>query len=226
MRGTTFCHAFEFLGLPGGRAPEGRVVWLVGAYRAGARNRPRDSSGPGGGEPGGSRCGATPPAGGGNSGQSPHTTAARERAWPSIRPTPWSFTKATLPLHPNGMRFWAWDHKGNQIAVREYYSIGGGFIVTADDAAIAVTKPNTEGYAFPQQLLAHCHATGSSISRAVLEHEMAQRPEREILARLARIWGTMQDCVARGCQESGVLPGGLQVAAPGTAALSGTPQAA
>src|SRR5438552_1966614 len=37
--------------------------------------------------------------------------------------------KLTLPLHPNGMRFVALGEDGAEIARREYYSVGGGFVV-------------------------------------------------------------------------------------------------
>ncbi|KAI8388154.1 L-serine ammonia-lyase [Radiomyces spectabilis] len=35
----------------------------------------------------------------------------------------------TLPQHPNGLRFCAYDENANLIATNEYFSIGGGFVV-------------------------------------------------------------------------------------------------
>ncbi|KAF9943840.1 hypothetical protein BGZ70_005368, partial [Mortierella alpina] len=35
----------------------------------------------------------------------------------------------SLPQHPNGMRFCAFDDKGDLLATNEYFSIGGGFVV-------------------------------------------------------------------------------------------------
>ncbi|WP_327083314.1 serine dehydratase beta chain, partial [Stenotrophomonas sp. Leaf70] len=40
-----------------------------------------------------------------------------------------------LPYHTNGMRFTAFDGNDAVIATRDYYSVGGGFVVNADDAA-------------------------------------------------------------------------------------------
>ena len=40
-----------------------------------------------------------------------------------------------LPFHTNGMRFTAFDADGNVIATRDYYSVGGGFVVNQDEAA-------------------------------------------------------------------------------------------
>jgi L-serine dehydratase len=45
----------------------------------------------------------------------------------------------------------------------------------------------------------------------MLANEQARRDEREIRDGLLRIWGVMQECVARGCAAEGVLPGGLKV---------------
>ena len=37
--------------------------------------------------------------------------------------------RESLPQHPNGMRFSAYDKNGDLIATNEYFSIGGGFVV-------------------------------------------------------------------------------------------------
>ncbi|GAA5867270.1 hypothetical protein JCM8547_003142 [Rhodosporidiobolus lusitaniae] len=39
----------------------------------------------------------------------------------------WDFQP--LPAHPNGMRFSVYDEEGTLLAVNEYYSVGGGFVV-------------------------------------------------------------------------------------------------
>ncbi|MEG3193840.1 serine dehydratase beta chain, partial [Lysobacter sp. D1-1-M9] len=40
-----------------------------------------------------------------------------------------------LPFHTNGMRFTAFDAAGEVVATRDYYSVGGGFVVNQDEAA-------------------------------------------------------------------------------------------
>ena len=42
------------------------------------------------------------------------------------------FTES-LPQHPNGMRISAFDRDGLKIHSQEYFSVGGGFIVSSDD---------------------------------------------------------------------------------------------
>ena len=120
-----------------------------------------------------------------------------------------------LPFHPNGMIFRAFDAAGLQIRSREYYSVGGGFVVDeqaagADRIALDSTVleyPFTTG----KQLLAHCAEHKLSISQVMLANEAAWRPEAEIRARLLQIWQVMQDCVSAGCRTEGIMPGGLKV---------------
>ena len=45
-----------------------------------------------------------------------------------------------LPEHSNGMRFYAYDADGGQIAVKDYFSVGGGYVVTQDEGDRSETK--------------------------------------------------------------------------------------
>ncbi|NDV13924.1 L-serine ammonia-lyase [Crenobacter caeni] len=122
---------------------------------------------------------------------------------------------ATLPYHPNGMTFEAWDDAGEMLAKRAYYSVGGGFVV--DEAAIdaGFTPPGkselTHPFASAAELLALCRTHGKPVSQIMLENELAWRSEAEIRAELLKIWQVMQGCVTRGCQRDGILPGGMKV---------------
>ncbi|MCW8193682.1 L-serine ammonia-lyase [Proteobacteria bacterium 005FR1] len=120
-----------------------------------------------------------------------------------------------LPLHPNGMRFTAFDEAGQPLTIKTYYSVGGGFVV---DGAVAESDPIIEDasqLAWPfrtcAELLAHCEESGFDISRLMLENERAWRPDEETRAGLLRIWQVMQECVENGCRNEGVLPGGLGI---------------
>jgi hypothetical protein len=35
-----------------------------------------------------------------------------------------------LPAHPNGLRFTVFDAQGDMLATNEYFSVGGGFVVS------------------------------------------------------------------------------------------------
>lgn len=116
-----------------------------------------------------------------------------------------------LPFHPNGMDFTASDVDGNVVDSAIFYSIGGGFIVNEKEAArdsfmaekLAIPYPFSSG----AELLAHCKATGKSISQIMMSNECAIRPEEELRSELLDIWAVMQECVARGCSRGGEMPG-------------------
>src|SRR5688572_18357974 len=114
------------------------------------------------------------------------------------------------------MRFSAWDPAGVELAVRVYYSVGGGFVVNESATpGESPVRPDETPLRFPfrsaAELLAHCDRERLPISSIMLENEKAWRSEAEIRAGLLRIWEVMQACVKRGCTSSGILPGGLKV---------------
>ncbi len=43
--------------------------------------------------------------------------------------------RESLPLHPNGMRFEAFDAQGAQLFTKDFYSVGGGFVITGEAAS-------------------------------------------------------------------------------------------
>jgi len=117
-----------------------------------------------------------------------------------------------LPKHSNGMRFTALDDKKQTLLAEEFYSIGGGFIVRADEqrsAAAGVKLPYE--FASGDELLALCRMHGLKIDQLVKANEKAWRSEAETREGLLHIWQVMQACVARGTRETGELPGGLHV---------------
>src|SRR5574337_1098097 len=120
-----------------------------------------------------------------------------------------------LPFHPNGMRFSAYDADGNELATRDYYSVGGGFVVNTDEAAddriVADTTAQPYPYSSGDELLVLCKRHDMTIAQLMLANESAWRPEAETRAGLLTIWKAMADCVARGLRSPGTLPGGLHV---------------
>ena len=120
-----------------------------------------------------------------------------------------------LPFHPNGMTFSALDAAGELLLQRTYYSVGGGFVVNEQaagaDRIVEDETPLQYPFSTGAGLLEHCAVTGLSISQVMLANECAWRSEAEIREGLLHIWSVMQDCVERGCQNEGILPGGLKV---------------
>ena len=138
-----------------------------------------------------------------------------------------------LPFHTNGMRFSAFTADGTVIAARDYYSVGGGFVVNADEAADDRIVPDQTPLPHPfdsgDQLLMRCQESGLSIAQLMFANEQSWRDAEEIKAGLRELWAAMQACVARGIRQEGSLPGGLRVTrrAPGLyQELSSKPEAA
>jgi len=118
-----------------------------------------------------------------------------------------------LPGHSNGMRFTAHDAAAQVLAREEYYSIGGGFIVQAGaEAATGADRPEPP-YEFNSgaRLLEHGRQQGLEIHEMMMARERTWRSEAEVRALLLRIWQVMQDCVRRGFDAQGLLPGVLGV---------------
>lgn len=117
----------------------------------------------------------------------------------------------SLPYHPNALTFLIKLKNGEDIS-KTYYSIGGGFVTKDND-----DNPMTTEIDLPfeidtaKQLETHCIKTGLSISEIVMENESEWRGEQETIDGLMKIWNVMEDCIYRGCQQRGVLPGGLNV---------------
>jgi L-serine dehydratase len=141
--------------------------------------------------------------------------------------------RESLPFHPNGMRFTALGAAGEELSLKQYYSVGGGFVV--DERAAGADRIREDDRTLPHpfatgaELLQVCRTRGLTISRVMLENETAWRPESETRAGLIRIWQAMQECVRRGCSREGVLPGGIKLrrrAAELYRQLSGSPEAA
>jgi L-serine dehydratase len=138
-----------------------------------------------------------------------------------------------LPYHSNGMRFAAFDAAGNELATRDYYSVGGGFVVNQDEAAedriVADTTPLPHPFASGDELLAEATRSGLTIAQLMFENEQSWRSADEVREGLRELWSAMQSCVQRGIRATGTLPGGLHVArrAPALhAELSAKPEAA
>jgi L-serine dehydratase len=121
----------------------------------------------------------------------------------------------SLPFHPNGIRFTAFDARLDKpLLVETYYSVGGGFVVQEDDAEgnrgiKHVRLPFPINHA--SELAGYCTQENKTIPQIVMENEKAWRPEHEVRAGLLSIWRAMQECVYRGCHTDGILPGGLNV---------------
>jgi L-serine dehydratase len=142
---------------------------------------------------------------------------AGERAIPFNRDSdlPFNFGES-LPAHPNGMRFRAYDTAGIIFVETTYYSVGGGFVLSEAEVQAKNSGQSAEAvpYVFENgvDLLKVGEREGLSIAEVVLANEYARvGDEQQVHDAVLAIWRVMDGCIRRGCQQTGILPGGLKI---------------
>ena len=125
------------------------------------------------------------------------------------------FYRKALPFHANGMRFSARNKEGDTLLEKDFYSVGGGFVVTETDTEAMDGENTADCLPYPfktaDELLNLCLRHNCSISHIMFNNEKAWLSENEINRNLLNIWTVMQSCVQRGLTKEGVLPGGMKV---------------
>ena len=123
--------------------------------------------------------------------------------------------RKTLPLHSNGMRFAALNKQGNEILCKDFYSVGGGFIISHDKLAQKeIIEDNTKlPYHFDtgEELLHLCKTANITIAELMYANEKTWLKKQQINKKLDKLWHVFKACVDRGLTSTGVLPGGLKV---------------
>ncbi len=129
-----------------------------------------------------------------------------------------------LEGHPNGLVFRARDKAGILYHEETYFSVGGGFVVTetelrtqqntATDLTRKTTGADTKDCPYPfataKEMLAMGAASGKTIAEMKRANEAAIHGDT-LDDRLAAIWQAMDECISRGLEQEGTLPGGLKV---------------
>ena len=120
-----------------------------------------------------------------------------------------------LDGHANGMILMATDAQGDVILRQVFYSIGGGFVVTEEE--LAQGKATDEGTPVPfpfksaNEMLQMAKKSGKSVAEMKRANEIARGCSDSLSKGTARIWQVMNDCINRGLERDGILPGGLNV---------------
>ena len=122
-----------------------------------------------------------------------------------------------LPGHANGLVIKAFDGDGLELRKTTYYSIGGGFVLDADELAAGATLctapevPKPYPFKSAQEMLRLGRESGKSILEMKRANELSIYAEDELASRLDRIWSVMNNSIERGLRAEGTLPGGLAV---------------
>ncbi len=120
--------------------------------------------------------------------------------------------KKSLDFHPNGMIFKATFADGTTVE-QDYYSVGGGFIATREENSY---ENNCVRTLYP------CHSGADimrnitklqlpKISDLVFLNEESWRTREETRREALYIWEQICECIYKGINKEGILPGGLRV---------------
>ena len=120
-----------------------------------------------------------------------------------------------LPGHANGMTFTALDAQGDVTLSQIYYSIGGGFVMSAEELAAGKAKDEGAPVPYPfktaAEMLQMAERSGLSIADMKRANEISRNGAIRLRDGTRQLWQVMNDCIERGLQTDGILPGGLSV---------------
>ena len=120
--------------------------------------------------------------------------------------------EVTLDYHPNGMIFKAVFEDGSEI-IQDFYSVGGGFIQSKDKKSIEkfsirTTYPCHQG----ADISKYCESLDlAKISDLIFLNEESWRSKAETEEEALYIWQQIKECIYKGVNKEGILPGGLNV---------------
>ncbi|MCC2624390.1 MAG: L-serine ammonia-lyase [Burkholderiales bacterium] len=123
--------------------------------------------------------------------------------------------KEFLPQHANGIRFIALGKDQHELMCREYFSVGGGFVLDQEQIKEAKLADNNTSvpYVFStaDELMALCLRDNLTIAALAFKNHLAIQTEEQIRHDAMDIVNVMHESVLRGISTPGTLPGGLNV---------------
>ena len=111
-----------------------------------------------------------------------------------------------LPFHPNGMKFVAYDEKGNQTDTWTVYSVGGGALSEGEHTRWLTDVKDVYKKNTLKEIMTWCERHGRGYWEYVDEAE-----DDGIWDYLMEVWKVMQESVERGIDHEGALPGPLNL---------------
>ena len=121
----------------------------------------------------------------------------------------------SLPGHANGLILKGRDAQGDVVVSETYYSVGGGFVMTADELASSANTNDGPPVPYPfhsaAEMLEMATLSGKSIAEMKRANELSRMGVAALEDGIGRLWQVMNDCIQRGLEQDGILPGGLSV---------------
>ena len=121
-------------------------------------------------------------------------------------------TKKSLDFHPNGMIFRA-VFENNEELIQDYYSVGGGFVATKEENSL---ESNCIRTLYPchhgADILKYIEKLNvEKFSDLIFLNEESWRTKSETENEALYIWKQIKECIYKGVNKEGILPGGLNV---------------
>lgn len=125
-------------------------------------------------------------------------------------------------FHTNAMDLTALDAQENGLLCRRYYSVGGGFIVAGSERDPDVPNEPAAVTKSKAQPLPYVYRNGTELLELAIEHnlsfaqiaranERVHHTDEEIDTELDAVWEAMNDCINRGLEAEGIMPGPFAV---------------
>ncbi|EJT3386172.1 L-serine ammonia-lyase, partial [Campylobacter jejuni] len=129
------------------------------------------------------------------------------------------FSKDFLPLHENGMKIKAYDCKGGLVDEETYYSVGGGFVLTAAELEKKGKNSNQNKKKKldielnnAKEALELCDKRDWDLAELSYRYELQFHTKEEICAYCLEIWEVMQEVYYNGTHPNeDYLPGKLHL---------------
>ncbi|EJT3273772.1 L-serine ammonia-lyase, partial [Campylobacter jejuni] len=129
------------------------------------------------------------------------------------------FSKDFLPLHENGMKIKAYDCKGGLVDEETYYSVGGGFVLTAAQLEKKGKNSNQNKKKKldielnnAKEALELCDKRDWDLAELSYRYELQFHTKEEIRAYCLEIWEVMQEVYYNGTHPNeDYLPGKLHL---------------
>lgn len=125
-------------------------------------------------------------------------------------------TKNSFKQNPNGMIFELINSSKEVLLTQTFFSIGGGFIVTAkeiENGDRPTRKRGKSKHPYPfnnsKEMLEMSANSKKAIWQMKEANELCNISQDELNSKLDDIWHAMKSCVENGLNNEGILPGGL-----------------
>ena len=112
--------------------------------------------------------------------------------------------------HPNLISFSIYQDK-KLLLEKKYQSLGGGFVAEEGGGNNINRIPSKYPCHSASDIFENCQNLKLSVSELVFQNELSWLDEKEIYAQCFYLWNEMKQCIYRGINNQGILPGGLHV---------------